>query len=196
MQRVNNPVPIFLDARGQLLDGGRIYVGVTDGDPETDPIAVFWDEDLTQPAPQPIRTLGGRIVNGTQPASIFVAQDDYSMRILDVNGAQLDYIPSVYMNTDAFQPKDSDLTDIAALTTTVFGRSLLTLADQAALKTATGIPDSLPLAGGTVSGTITRQGGGGHWYWHSNGLPSGRIFLTPASDPDPTSQAGDVWFAY
>lgn len=36
----------------------------------------------------------------------------------------------------AFQPEDSDLTAIAALTTTAFGRSLLALADAAALASA------------------------------------------------------------
>lgn len=41
------------------------------------------------------------------------------------------------LQTD-FQPKDSDLTAIAALTTTAFGRSLLTLADQPALLTYVG----------------------------------------------------------
>jgi hypothetical protein len=39
----------------------------------------------------------------------------------------------------ASQPVDSDLTAIAALTTTVFGRALLALADAAALRTAAGL---------------------------------------------------------
>jgi len=38
-----------------------------------------------------------------------------------------------------FQPLDSDLTAIAALTTTTFGRSLLALADAAATRTALGL---------------------------------------------------------
>jgi hypothetical protein len=40
---------------------------------------------------------------------------------------------------DAMQPLDSDLTAIAALTTTAFGRSLLALADAAAARTALGV---------------------------------------------------------
>ena len=39
----------------------------------------------------------------------------------------------------SYQPVDSDLTAIAALTTTTFGRSLLALADAAALRTAAGL---------------------------------------------------------
>jgi hypothetical protein len=39
----------------------------------------------------------------------------------------------------AYQPLDSDLTAIAALTTTTFGRALLALADAAALRTSAGL---------------------------------------------------------
>lgn len=192
MQRVYNPIPIWLDARGNLLDGGKIYVGIVDGDPETDPVNVFWDPELTQPAPQPIRTLGGVIVNGTQPASIYIAESDYSMRLRDANNAELNYSASIYVDTDAFQPKDSDLTAIAALATTPFGRNLLTLADQAALASATGIPAPIPAAGGIVSGNITRQGGGGHWYWGQPGL-GGTVFITLSTSGDPTDAPGEVW---
>lgn len=48
------------------------------------------------------------------------------------------------------QPLDSDLTAIAALTTTSFGRSFLTLADAAAARTLTGA--------GTGNGTVTSIG--------------------------------------
>ena len=56
-----------------------------------------------------------------------------------------------------YQPLDSDLTAIAALTTTTFGRSLLTVADAAAARTAIGAADAallanyLPLAGGSMN---------------------------------------------
>lgn len=47
-----------------------------------------------------------------------------------------------------YQPVDSDLTSIAALTTTAYGRTLLTLADQAALKAL------LPNASETATGLV------------------------------------------
>lgn len=47
--------------------------------------------------------------------------------------AELDALSTVY------QPLDSDLTAIAALSTTAFGRTLLTLADAAALRTDAGL---------------------------------------------------------
>jgi hypothetical protein len=52
----------------------------------------------------------------------------------------------------ASQPLDSDLTAIAALTTTSFGRALLPLADAAALRTAAGL-GTLATQSGTFSGT-------------------------------------------
>lgn len=74
---------------------------------------------------------------------------------------------SGYGITDA-QPLDSDLTAIAALTTTTFGRSLLTQADAAATRSTIGlgtlatqngtISNYLLLAGGTMTGKITATG--------------------------------------
>lgn len=60
-----------------------------------------------------------------------------------------------------YQPLDSDLTAIAALTTTAFGRSLLEVANAAA---ATTLISALPLSGGTLTGTLTL---------HSTGIVAG-----------------------
>lgn len=87
---------------------------------------------------------------------------------------------SNYLTTAAaassYQPLDSDLTAIAALSTTTYGRSLLILADAAAartalalgtmatetatdyLTTATAASTYLPLAGGTLTGLLTTNG--------------------------------------
>lgn len=55
-------------------------------------------------------------------------------------------------NLSGLQPLDSDLTAIAALTTTSFGRALLELVDAAALRTAAGL-GTLATQNGTFSGT-------------------------------------------
>jgi hypothetical protein len=89
MQKLNNPVPYYLDVSGALIDGGYIYVGIANGDPETDPVALFWDDALTIPADQPLRTIGGMVVNGVTPATVFLDQDDYAMRLRDNNGSQV-----------------------------------------------------------------------------------------------------------
>lgn len=199
MQRLTNPIPLFLDGRGALLDAGHIYVGVADGDPETDPIDLYLDQALTQPIAQPLRTLGGVIVSGANAVFIYCAEEDYSMRVTDVNDQLVSYVPSVLVAAGpgiSYQPLDDDLTAIAAIATTAYGRSLLTLANAAALKAATGIVEGLPLNGGTVTGNITRSGLGTHLYHADAAMTSGRVFVTAAAAPDPTSLPGDIWLKY
>jgi hypothetical protein len=129
----------------------------------------------------------------------FLAETNHSMTIRDADGVLVQYVPSaadIGGLATAYQPLDSDLTAIAAIATTAYGRNLLALANQAALKSATGIVDSLPLAGGTVTGNILRQGAGGHLYNAAAGMASGRVFLTAEGAADPTSQPGDQWLTF
>lgn len=192
-QRINNPFPMFLDTNGDLLFGGKVYIGVAGQDPETNPLAVYLDEALTDAAEQPLRTYGGLIHNGDSPAFVFADGDDYSIRVRDQDDTVVFYVPSIKVTGQQFQPLDSDLTAIAALATTAYGRGLLTLANQAALKAATGIPDCLPLIGGTVTGNVTRSSAGVHLYHADGAMVSGRVFLTDHDAADPTSLVGDVW---
>lgn len=193
MQRLGNSTPVFFDTRGYLLTGGYIYVGEVDADPISNPIDLFWDKDLTVPASQPLRTIAGLIVNGVTPAPVFTAENDYSQTVQDENEVQVEYSPSIYSLASGFQPINANLTAIAALSTTAYGRNLLTLANQAALVAATGIPAPLPAAGGNVTGNITRQGAGVHWYWVDPALTSGRVYVTANGAADPTTLPGDVW---
>lgn len=192
-QRIGNPIPTFLDGRGLLLDGGRIYIGAPLKDPEQFPVAVSWKADLSVPAVQPLRTLGGVIVNGESPSFVYADGDDYSLRVRDLDGSEVFFVPSAKEAGQQFQPLDTDLSAIAALATTPYGRGLLTLASQAALKAATGIPDGIPQVGGTVTGNITRAGAGAHIYHADPALGSGRVFVTAKDAADPTTAAGDIW---
>ena len=54
----------------------------------------------------------------------------------------------------ASQPLDSDLTAIAALSTTSYGRAFLTLADAAAARAAAGLGNAATLNVGTSAGTV------------------------------------------
>lgn len=199
MQRLQNPFPLFLDSRGALLDAGFVYVGAASADPETSPINLFTDQALTQPIEQPLRTLGGLIVKDANPVFVYMAQADYSLRVRDANGNLVLYLPSVAVAAGpgtSYQPLDSDLTAIAALATTSYGRSLLTLANQAALQAAVGLPPALPLTGGTMTGNINRSGAGVHPYHASSAMTGGRIYgPDPVGTADKTSQPGDEhWF--
>lgn len=196
MTVLTNPNPVFYDGRGIPLTGGYVYVGAADADPETTPINIFWDEALSVPAEQPLRTIGGLIVNGVTPAAVFFAQTDFSLRVTDANGVLVSYSPSTFTSVDSFQPKSADLTAIASQGTTGYGRSLLLLANQAALIAAIGGNAYLANSGGSVTGNISRQGAGVFPYWSDAGMTGGRIFITAAGAPDPTSQPGDIWFTY
>lgn len=195
MTKLANPTPFFLDGRGALLDGGYIYVGTANTDPKIvgNRINLFWDKALTVPALQPLRTLGGVVVNGTAPTQIYFAETDFSIKVEDAFNILVSSIPAAFdIAAVSFQPLDADLTAIAALATTTYGRALLTLANTAALKAATGIPDCLPLTGGTVSGNIVRASGGVHTYFVNSAMTGGRLYGPDATGAaDTTSQPGD-----
>ena len=55
---------------------------------------------------------------------------------------------------------------------------------------------ALPLAGGTVTGNITRSTKGVHLYFNTAAMANGGVFLTVDSDPDPTTLAGQIWMTY
>lgn len=191
-QRVGNPFAPFLDLRGLPLTG-TLYLG-TEGDvPETSPVDAFFDPALTIAAPQPITVVGGFVRNSGNPALLYVAEDTFSMRTRDEDGGQVIYLPNASIDGAQFQPLDSDLTAIAALSTTTFGRALLTMADAAALRTAAGIVASLPLTGGTVSGAILRTSAGAHPYISDAAYTASRIHITANGAANPNTTTGDIW---
>lgn len=50
--------------------------------------------------------------------------------------------------------------------------------------------------GGEVDGEITRNGSGAYMYWDTAAMNMGAWFITVDSDPDPTSNPGEVWAKY
>lgn len=78
---IKPPYPIFFDRDSQPLEAGFIYLGPTGLNPESNDISVYWDEGLTQPAAQPLRTLNGYISNNGTPGRIYVDADSYSITV-------------------------------------------------------------------------------------------------------------------
>lgn len=83
--------------------------------------------------------------------------DDNKLKIGD--GAATKTFSDDSVNAATYQPLDADLTAIAALTTTAFGRALLELADAAALRTAGGLgtiatqaANNVTITGGSITG--------------------------------------------
>lgn len=85
---INPPFPIFTDSDGQPLDDAYIYIGTANQNPVSNPITVYWDQALTIPAAQPIRTIGGYPVYNGTPAR-FYTNSDYSILVRDKNGSFL-----------------------------------------------------------------------------------------------------------
>jgi hypothetical protein len=90
MIALSPPLQYFVDNNGQPLNEGYIYVGAVNDNPETAPIEVYWDVAATQPAAQPLRTVGGAIVRNGVQANIFVPSD-YSMTIKNKSDRVIHY---------------------------------------------------------------------------------------------------------
>src|SRR5687768_6245286 len=82
---------VFPDIDGDPLESGYIYIGVEGQNPEVlaNQIEVWWDEDLTDAATQPLRTLGGMISRNGTAAHVYV--DDsiaaYSITVRNKNNS-------------------------------------------------------------------------------------------------------------
>lgn len=90
---IQPPYPIITGADGQPLEDGYIWIGTANLNPITNPIAVYWDAALTQPAAQPIRTSGGYPVNAGTPARLYVG-GDYSILVQDRRGSTVYSAPA------------------------------------------------------------------------------------------------------
>ena len=83
---IQPPFPIFTETDGQPLEDGYIWIGVVNLPPIGNPVAVYWDAALTQPAALPVRTRGGYPVNNGTPARLYVGSD-YSILVQNKNGS-------------------------------------------------------------------------------------------------------------
>ena len=97
---VTNPYELFTDIDGTPLEAGYIYIGEPNLDPITNPVAVYWDFDLTIPASQPIRTIDGYPSYSGTPGTLYTA-DDYSIIIKTKRGTRVLSSPSGVVVGDA-----------------------------------------------------------------------------------------------
>jgi len=80
-----SPFPFFTDTTGAPLEGGYLYLGQSNLNPETAPVNVFWDAALTIPAPNPVRTVGGYPSRAGTPSRFFIQGAFYSITIRNRN---------------------------------------------------------------------------------------------------------------
>lgn len=90
---VEVPFPVFYDRSGEPLENGYVWIGQANLNPQTNPIQVYFDKNLTQPAAQPLRTLAGYISNAGTPAQIYVDNLNYSILVQDKNGTMVYNFP-------------------------------------------------------------------------------------------------------
>lgn len=105
MSITRNVFQPFFDLSGIPLTAGYIYFGAINQNPETSPITVYWDAGFTQPAAQPIRTIGGVAARNGTPAVIYTTQN-YSISVRDQRGVLIYTMP----NSEDFAPAFSSIT--------------------------------------------------------------------------------------
>lgn len=98
--QVFQPFEIFYDINGRPLDDGFIWIGQPNLDPETNQISVFFDEAMTIPATQPVRTRNGFPANSGVPAQIFVSETTFSITIKNKNSTIIRSVAAVHSATD------------------------------------------------------------------------------------------------
>lgn len=90
MLPISAPLTQYNDNAGQPLNLGYLYFGQVNDNPETAPITVYWDIAGTQPAAQPIRTIGGYASRNGTPANVY-SSANYSLLVKKSNGVQVFY---------------------------------------------------------------------------------------------------------
>lgn len=93
MLATSAPYSQYFDTDGSPLNGGYVYYGTANANPETSPITVYWDAAGTQPAAQPIRTVNGYTVRNGSPANVY-ASGDYSQTVRNTRGTLVVYAGS------------------------------------------------------------------------------------------------------
>lgn len=87
------PFPVFQDRDGQPLDNGYVWIGVPNLAPQVNPVNVYFDEALTQPAAQPLRTINGYISNAGTPAQVYIDGVNFSILVQDSKGSMVYNFP-------------------------------------------------------------------------------------------------------
>jgi hypothetical protein len=159
---ITPPFSVYTGLDGDALDGGKIYVGVANLDPVTNPVQLYWDAALTITANQPIRTSGGYPVRNGTPANFYAA--DAAAVSITVKDAQ-----DVTVYTAAFVP--------GGINQTAASMAALRLIAYTGLLTGTVV---------YVAGYYTAgDNGGGNFVWNSASVATddGGLVINPTGNP-------------
>lgn len=92
MSSITYPRDFIADTDGRALEGGSLYVGEPNLDTELNPVQLYWDSALTDPATQPISISAGYAMNSGARAALYSSVSRYSMLVKNRAGDQVDYI--------------------------------------------------------------------------------------------------------
>lgn len=198
---VTPPYPLFTDVDGTPLENGMIYVGEANLEPIGNPVALFWDEALTIPAAQPIRTLDGYPVYQGTPSQFFTAETEYSILIKDRKGGLVFSIPeaSGYITPGAMGAAFVTYVALAAntgaaLVGTSSGDTVQEVLDEQATKLARFVlvTDFGAVGDGVTNDTVAIQAAldSGHAVY----APAGTYLVGTLDLPGPAGVFNDVTF--
>jgi hypothetical protein len=130
---IQSPFPTITDIDGQPLEDGYIWIGVANLPPIGNPIAVYWDAALTQPAALPVRTRGGYPVNAGTPARLYVGSD-YSIQVQNRNGSVVYSAPQATERYGALIISSADISFLQAGTSAVVRTAQSKMRDVVSVK--------------------------------------------------------------
>jgi len=142
------PYPIFTDKDGSPLDNGYLYFGELNLNPETNPIQVYWDNMLTQPAAQPIRTINGYPSRNGAPALIYAA-DRFSVTVRNKQNELVTYSPAGF-GVIPFAPVTFATSDFAV-------KDVATLLADVDYTYAAGVPGTIQVSAGDILSTLAES---------------------------------------
>jgi hypothetical protein len=145
---VSPAYPIFTDRVGQPLENGYIWIGAANQPPQTNPVAVFWDAALSQPAAQPVRTINGYPSNSGTPGRLYVGSD-YSLMVQDAKGSVVYSAPA---STERVGDIGSDSVLFVPAGTSSVPRSV-----QARLRDVVNVKDFGAIGDGVTNDTLAVQ---------------------------------------
>jgi hypothetical protein len=150
---------VFTGLDGKPLDNGRIYVGVANLNPVTNPVAVYWDESLAIPASQPVPTSGGYAVYRGSPAQLYADAATVSIRVEDGAGALVFSAASVAAFSVGLSGGSTGLTvsgsPVTGSGTMTLGGTLAVASGGTGSGTAAGARTNLGAAASGVNADIT-----------------------------------------
>jgi hypothetical protein len=147
---IQPPFPIITDTDGQPLEDGYIWIGTANLNPITNPIAVYWDAALTQPAGLPIRTQGGYPMNAGTPARLYVGSD-YSILVQNSRGT------TVYSAPQATERYGASIISSADVSFLQAGTGAVVRTSQAKMRDVVSVKDFGAVGDGVTNDTVAIQ---------------------------------------